>query len=242
MAVLGWWYRAVRVIVMVAMILGVAACGDESAERNPDESAAGSNSATAARGTRPDSLRAAVPGDSEKVTLEVGAPLRKYGVASAIVEYRNERLGRRQTLYFDHGGAEEAVYLESGDDSVGVPFDVSIYTGTWRFDYNRSERKGIAKQQPNERGPVLGLIPDPRTVSLTPLEPRTIAGRRASGIAFGAPQTRAWLWKGIPLRIERPIRGGADTLVLEAASIRVDEKIPPERFQVPEDVDISRLK
>lgn len=180
--------------------------------------------------------------DSQRTTLTVAEPIRKYGVRSGVVEYVNRKLGGQQTFYFDDFGASEAIYLERGTDSTDIPFDVSIYAGTWRIDFNRSDRSGIAKQQPNAPGPALGLLPDLRTVSMTPLEPRTIAGYRATGITFGSPPTNAWMHKGIPLRVERPIRNGADTLILEAVSVRIDEKVPAARFTVPKEIDISRVR
>lgn len=230
-AIVGW-------ILAASFIVG---CGDQAAEQS--RTTAGSADARADTGTGTGPL--ARPGgsaDTQSVTLQMAEPIRKYGTRSGVVEYVNARLGRKQTLYFDKGGADEAVYLESGNDSVGVPFDVSIYTGVWRFDYNRDARTGIAKMQPNAPGAMLGILPDLRNVSITPLEPRTIAGQRTSGISFGRPPTRAWMWKGIPLRIELPLRGGADTLVLEAISVNVAGKIPAERFQVPDEIVMSRLK
>jgi hypothetical protein len=229
---------AVRRAALTLLVLSVYAmatgCAENARDVAQDTTAAAAGSSAPAR----------VPNapDTQTVTLQMGNPIRKYGVRSGVVEYVNARLGRRQTLYFDNGGADEAVYLAAGDDSVDVPFDVSIYTGTWRFDYNSRTRTGIAKQQPNAPGAMLGLLPDLREVPITPIESRTIAGQRASGISYGEPPARAWMYKGIPLRIERPVRGGADTLVIEAVSITLDEKIPAGRFQVPDEVKIARLK
>ena len=218
------------IALAISLALLAAACADEKPQELP-------------RTERVDSPAVPRP-DSQTVTLKTEAATLKYDMRSGVVEFVNERLGRRQTYYFDNYGAQEAVYITGGGgDSVGIPFDVSIYTGSWRFDYSTRDREGIAKNQANHPGPVLGLVPDLRGASLTPLGERTIAGQRATGVAFVTNGTgRAWMWRGVPLRVERPLRGGADTLVLEAVAIRPDEKVAPERFIVPDDVAIKRLK
>jgi hypothetical protein len=219
----------VRSLILLTALIVLAGCADEKA---PEQAPAPKGDTTSV--PRP---------DSQSVTLETHPAVMKYDVRSGVVEYFNARLGRRQTYYFDNYGAQEALYITSGtEDSVGVPFDVTIYTGAWRFDYNTRERTGIAKNQPNEPGPVLGLLPNLRTVDISSIASRVVAGKQTTGISYPSNGiVRVWMWRGLPLRVERPLRGG-DTLILEATSVTVDEKIPPERFMVPEDVGISRLR
>jgi hypothetical protein len=221
-----------RAALVVAIVATIAGCRDEE-PRQPSPEA----------GSRPHA--GAAPLDSQTVRLSTAEPVTKYGVRSGIIEYDNVRLGRAQTYYFDDYGAQEAVYLaRNGKDSVGVPFDISIYTGTYRFDVNTTERTGIVKVQPNATGPVLGLVPDLGAVRSTPIASRTIAGRRAEGLEFtsGGGTVRVWQWKGIPLRVERPLRAGADTLVLEAVRFEPDAKVDPSRFVVPKGIALTRLR
>lgn len=219
-------------------LASLAACTE-----TPREAPRGEPGAGAARvDTAWDSIASTAP-DSQSVSLETRPPVRKYGIGAGVVTYRNSVLGREQTLYFDEFGGREAVYLGGGDADSAAPFDVSIHDGTWRIDYSRRERTGIAKGQGMPLGPMLGLVPDLGLVRTTPLEGRTIAGRKAEGFGYAVRigDARVWLWQGIPLRLEQPLSGGG-TLVLEATSVSTETTIPPERFTVPEGIAISRLR
>jgi hypothetical protein len=189
----------------------------------------------------PDTARTATPQlDSQRSVLTPDNPEPKYTVHHGAIVYSNSRLGRMQTYYFDEYGAREALYLEG--DPVDVPFDVSVYISGWRYDYNSRDRNGIAKQQAREPGPLLGIMPDVRSLTGTRLEPRTIAGRNAIGFAFNHSGTvRAWLWGGIPLRVERTMRDGA-TVVIEATNVDVKSDVPVDRFAIPKDVTVSRAR
>jgi hypothetical protein len=191
---------------------------------------------TVATGVNRDSIAAPEQQTTQLATRS--RALTKYGTSSGIIEYQNHWLGRKQTFYFDRYGAREAMYTHAG--ARDVPFDVGIYTGGAKVNYNRKEKEGILAYRPNLSGPLLGSIPDLRTVESSPLESDTIAGKVAAGVRFlNGSETRVWMWKGLPLRLME-IRPNGDTVLLEALSVSEGVAIPESRFRVPKDVRLSR--
>lgn len=220
--------HAVVALVSVAVALASSGCGEErDAADAPDSTVA----------------NRIVPTDSQAVVLSTTEPIRKYNVRSGVVQYSNSRLGAMQTYFFDDYGAREAVYIDSGTtDSLRAPFDVSIYADGWRYDYNTRDSAGIAKFQPNARGPLLGAVVDLRTVQLSPLGRRAVAGLSATGVRYSARgDVSIWMWKGLPLRIEQRLSSG-DTIVIEAQSVEVDDTVGIAPFVIPKQIAITRLK
>ena len=237
---------------LVLLVAAVAAC---NGEREPASTPAPTPDSGAVAAPPADTVAPPAPADTgmldqSAVTISPGGlpdSVRKYEVKSAVVEYWNSWLDRRQTLYVDKYGAHEAYYTEANPGSTGPapPYDVSIYADGWRYDYSTQTRTGTRQQKELASGPLLGVVQDvwalpeqfQEEFKLKKLGRKKLAGKVATGYSFEFNGvTTVWLWKGIPLLVEmqRGVQGGGTaTITFEARHIETNVAVPAEKFKVP---------
>lgn len=249
-------HRIIPLIFLAAILTGC---------RNREEPAHTPATVSTPASPVPDSAASSVTVDSSQslvddaqVTISPGGlpdSLRKYEIESAIVEYWNSWLNRRQTLYIDDFGSKEAYYTapEMGGASPAPPYDVSIQADGWRYDYSSTAGIGQSQRKDVASGPLLGVVQDvwslpenlQQEFALRKLGRKKLLGKDAIGYAFNYNgRTEVWLWKGIPLSMEivRQVEQGGEAVIgFEATSIRTDMEIPAEKFQVPATIALKQL-
>ncbi len=235
----------------------VAGCGGTKEPVPTPEAASAPPAATATPSADSPAMHSpgvgtSVPADSLVNISPGGLPdsVRKYEVRSAIVEYWNSWLDRRQVLYVDEYGAREAFYTapELGGGGAAPPYDVSVYADGWRYDYSTITRAGTRQEKELASGPLLGVVqdvwalpePSQEQFGLKRLGRKKIAGKDAIGYSFQFNgTTTVWLWKGLPLHVEmvRGVQGGGmATITFDARRIEANVAVPAEKFQVPPDI------
>lgn len=194
----------------------------------------------------------------------VDEPVRKYAAKSGVIESRTEGMGTVTTVtYFDDYGAREATYTTTEMEVMGTSStsrEVLITADGWTTEYDPDARTGerwnlqasaaaapgalsqLADLLPaGGASPVAGAVGEAAS-SAKELEPRTIAGRQATGVAMEVAGTkmRIWQWEGLTMRSEMEM--GQTTVVTQVVRLDLGVPVPPDRFRVPEDVVITELR
>lgn len=246
-----------RLLVLLFLAVVAAGCGrreEVPATPAPPPPAA---PAPASTDTASSDNAQGIIGESDMKISPGGLPdtLRKYEIETAVVEYWNSWMNRRQVLYIDEYGAKEAYYTQPGEGGSvpDPPYDVSIQANGWRFDYNSTSLIGQAQQKDIASGPLLGVVQDVWTLppdmqkqfNLRKLGTKKMLGRNATGYQFEFNgKTTVWLWNGVPLFVEfvRMVNGGGTAVItFEAVNIQTGAGIPPEKFKVPANVRVKQL-
>lgn len=177
-------------------------------------------------------------------------PPLSFKVKSGIVELRVRAEGEQlATVYWDDFGARKAVYSTSTVPTDGGAVSrqrVELFSGGWHSIFDPAKGTGEKRRQV---GPVPGFA-TPNPAGLPPhvrkkyafqsLPPRKVLGKDCEGYSMNVlgVAVSAWTWNGIPMYSETRPPGGKATIT-EVTSVKLGEKVPAEKFQVPPGVKLE---
>ncbi len=180
-------------------------------------------------------------------------PVKKYGVRSGSVHYKNSLTDAPEILFFDDYGALEAYHSKPSKSGRGGE-NVTIYRDGYMYIYSVKDKIGEKTERPQPTGPIIGAIPDLwnrakeewPSFEIKELGKKTFLDHEATGYSFRYNgEHTVWLWEGIPLYLQTRNGAGSEegtVPTLEAISISPDAPILPSFFEVPADVRLTERK
>jgi hypothetical protein len=183
--------------------------------------------------------------------LELTQGKRPYEVKSGTYQY--SAMLSKTIAYFDDYGLKEARYTTTGGGTLGAGMEMPIthsleitFADGTQYDIDLDQKTGTSVKIPPEAARTLGAVMSPaltKNAKIKDLPPIQILGKTCIGKETSMPSmkmvTRAWTWKGIPLRNEMSsAQGQGKPLVVEVSSLNVGP-VPAEKFQVPARVKVE---
>jgi hypothetical protein len=183
------------------------------------------------------------------VALAGDPPKGPFQIKSGIVEMTTDFMGdQKQTLYFDDYGRKQAVYTTTTVSMFGMTS--TSHSATITAD-GKSIEIDVEKKTATRRSASVPASSMPDVAQLTekmkkeyklePLEEREILGRKCQGfsmVVMGMP-IKGWTWKGLPMLTMTRIGNGMATV--KVVSIQEDVAVPPDKFAVPEGVQVKDI-
>lgn len=166
-----------------------------------------------------------------------------YDVRSGV--YESTVMGGTTVVSFDDFGRRQAKYSTTrfgGEASHSL--ELVLADGT-TYSIDLDARRGTRTRLAPEAAQAIGgaLAPElTRSGAAKALEVRTYLGKPCKGTEAEAMgmRTRAWAWKGILLHSEVSGAAGGEPVVVEVTRLAL-EPVPPERFRVPEGIEIEDM-
>jgi hypothetical protein len=178
-----------------------------------------------------------------------GEAIKRYKVESGIVEFTMTGTQKGTViLYFDKWGMRESKFSDLDLSMMGIDRktnSLNIMDSEWMYSIDLETKEGTKLQNSFFQN----LIEQSKEDNLTDLGEQMmknmggekigteeICGKMCDVWDIPRMQTKSWVWNGISLKIKTNMQGMESTTI--ATSLKVDVKIPDEKFQVPEGVTI----
>ncbi len=224
-------------LFVLCFISFFAACGENTSNSSQDPNQASSDNSSSTEG------------NSEELEDQ---KYKRYALRSGIIEYKMTGLQEgKEILYFDKWGMREAKYTQTTLKIAGVnqkTDKMEIIDGEFIYIVDRINNTGTKGKNPvyeqiieNANSKDLGklgmkILEDMGGERIGEGE---IAGKTCDIWELKSAQTKMWVWKNIPLKIEVDLPGM--NYSSEAISLQADVSVPEDKFEIPADIEYQDL-
>jgi hypothetical protein len=171
----------------------------------------------------------------------------KYPFKTAIVEYKiSGNTNGTKTTYIDQHGLKEASYTQSktkmmGMETIENTASILIADKVYSIDFEKNTattlKNPYLEMFANADGDYIKLGEQ----ALTSLGYRktgqgTVLGKSCD---IWEGMNKAWVWKGLMLKVETKLMGMAFTE--EATSVKIDVSVPASKFDIPDNIKVQEM-
>ncbi len=173
---------------------------------------------------------------------------KRYPVESGIIEYKvsGSQTGT-ETLYFDRWGLREVKYTDA--NMMGNQRStITLMDGKWTYQIDLGPKTGQKMETPMLKA-LVSQAKDKelftaneemmKSAGAEKLGTETIAGKECDVWEIKGANTKVWLWNWVSLKTE--MKMGGMEIRMEAVSVKIGEKIPAEKFAIPEGITITEV-
>ncbi len=234
-----------RRVLPILLAAALAACGggdQKPADKSPTVPDSASQAGKPAGGDA---------GKGTAATTGAGptASARRFDHPAGIIEMKSLSGPKIEAvLYFEDYGARMSTQTDIVDSMNGKPLtitNVSILSDGVSVLFDPVKKVGRRSTQPEgtvNYFPRFETLSDSARAALKcqTLGKKTIAGKECTGYSIerNGIILKVWTWDGIPLRSES-IYAPNQSLLLEATNVKVDVAVPPDKFTIPDDIQIT---